>query len=290
MFFIPKFIYFSFLSGKFSIILKILLTFAMKSRYYLQVIAIFILISSNLMAQEEDVFKIVEEMPSYGDCISQENTSEKKSCSDKAIYDFLAEHISYPETAQEKGTEGTVVVRFVVNKKGQIKDAVIVKDVADGCGEEALRVLNMMGKWKPGEQKGKKVSVQMHLPIKFKYHKLIVQTEKFLTLNDLFCADYLTDFIGEDIIHAMATDELVKENVCSVSKMKNRLGKIKLTLTKDAEVLQLEESEDGNFTEAMRSMLKKVKSGDVIELDYEFIVDINGKDLPQIVYKSVIVE
>lgn len=262
----------------------------MKSTYYLQVIAIFILISSNLMAQEEDVFKIVEEMPFYGDCASLENTSDKKSCSDKAIYDFLAEHINYPEAAQENETEGTVVVRFVVDKKGKIKDATVVKDVADGCGEEALRVLNMMDKWKPGMQKGKNVNVQMHLPIKFKYQKLIVQTEKFLTLNDLFCADYLTDFVGEKVIQEMAGDELVKENVCSVGKMENRLGKIKLTLSNDSKILKLEESENGDFNEKMRSILKEVKAGDLIELDYEFIIDINGKDLPKKVYKSVIVE
>lgn len=262
----------------------------MKSTHYFKLIAIFILISSNLLAQEEEVYKIVGEMPTYGDCSSLENIPERKSCSDKEIYSFLAENITYPEAALENKTEGTVVVKIIIGKDGEMKEAVVVKDLADGCGEEAIRVLEMMGKWKPGVKEGKKVAVQMHLPIKFKIQNVIIQTEKFLTLNDLFCADYLTDFIKEDIVRAMASDELVKENVCSVGSMKNSLGKIKLTLSKDGKVLKSEESEGGVFNEGMRAMLEKVNSGEVIELDYEFIVDLNGVDYPKTVYKSVIVE
>ena len=43
-----------------------------------------------------------------------------------------------------------------------------MKSSSDRLDAEALRVINAMPKWKPGEKDGKKVNVKMVLPIVFK--------------------------------------------------------------------------------------------------------------------------
>jgi len=48
----------------------------------------------------------------------------------------------------------------------------IVRDIGAQCGQEALRVVNMMNesniKWTPGKQRGRSVRVQFNLPVRFK--------------------------------------------------------------------------------------------------------------------------
>jgi protein TonB len=105
--------------------------------------------------KKDEVFIIVEQMPKYDG-------------GDKAFADFLRENLIYPLMARENGIEGTVVIRFIVNMDGSIVEPRIARDVAGGCGEEALRVVKAMPKWQPGKQRGVPVRVQFNLPIKFK--------------------------------------------------------------------------------------------------------------------------
>ncbi|MFT3753980.1 MAG: TonB family protein [Paludibacter sp.] len=56
----------------------------------------------------------------------------------------------------------------MVNKAGKVEKAEILRGVSPEIDAEALRVVNAMSQWIPGEQKGKKVSVYYTLPIQFK--------------------------------------------------------------------------------------------------------------------------
>jgi protein TonB len=80
---------------------------------------------------------------------------------------FLHDNLTYPDIAKDAGMEGTVWVRFVVNERGEIVNAEIVKSRGASLDEEALRVIKLMPKWKPGKQNGRPVSVIYHLPIKY---------------------------------------------------------------------------------------------------------------------------
>jgi protein TonB len=80
---------------------------------------------------------------------------------------FLTENMNYPELAREKGTEGRVVIGFVVNKEGEIDELKLKRGIGDGCDKEAIRVVNKMPKWKPAKFNGKTVSVYFDLPIQF---------------------------------------------------------------------------------------------------------------------------
>jgi protein TonB len=74
--------------------------------------------------------------------------------------------------ARENNIEGTVVVQFVVDRSGTIRDINTVRDIGGGCGEEAVRIVNMMNemdqKWVPGMQQGRPVNVLFNLPVRFK--------------------------------------------------------------------------------------------------------------------------
>src|SRR5690606_2824485 len=86
---------------------------------------------------------------------------------DTARVKYLAENTTYPEKAVYSGTQGTVWVEFVVNKKGEIEDAAVLRGIGAGCDEEALRVVNEMPLWNPGKQRGLPVNVRFKLPIKY---------------------------------------------------------------------------------------------------------------------------
>jgi protein TonB len=81
---------------------------------------------------------------------------------------FLAENIQYPLQASELNIQGTVYLQFVVDSKGNITDAKILRGIGGGCEEEALRVIKMMPQWHPGRQNGKSVRVLYTMPVSFK--------------------------------------------------------------------------------------------------------------------------
>ena len=85
-----------------------------------------------------------------------------------ALFKFLTSNIKYPAVAKENGIEGTVYLGFVVEKDGSITDVKIKRSVGGGCTEEAMRVVKLMPKWKPGKQQGKAVRVAFTIPVKFK--------------------------------------------------------------------------------------------------------------------------
>ena len=86
----------------------------------------------------------------------------------EAMYKFIQDNLQYPRLALENAIEGKVYVTFVVEEDGSITNPRILRDIGGGCGREALRVVNLMPKWKPGEQQpGKPVRVQYNLPVNF---------------------------------------------------------------------------------------------------------------------------
>ena len=81
---------------------------------------------------------------------------------------FLGKNVKYPATAQEKGIQGRVIVQFVVNRDGSIVEPKVVRGVDPDLDKEALRVISIMPKWKPGKQKGEAVRVKYTIPVMFR--------------------------------------------------------------------------------------------------------------------------
>ncbi len=121
---------------------------------------------------QDEIFKVVEEMPRFPGCEQLGSNAEKKQCADKKLLDFIYKNIKYPAIARENGVEGTCVIQFVVEKTGKISGAKLVRDIGGGCGTESLRVVKLMDSknlvWEPGRQRGEAVRVQFNLPVKFR--------------------------------------------------------------------------------------------------------------------------
>jgi TonB family protein len=85
-----------------------------------------------------------------------------------AFNKFVADNLRYPAIARENSIEGTVVLNFVVEEDGRITNIEIRRDIGNGCGTEAVRLVRAMPKWVPGQHKGRAVRVMYTLPVLFK--------------------------------------------------------------------------------------------------------------------------
>ncbi|MBU0488346.1 MAG: energy transducer TonB [Bacteroidetes bacterium] len=86
----------------------------------------------------------------------------------QAMVDFIIKNLKYPEAAKKNNVQGQVIISFVVDKNGKVKDVKVVSGIGSGCDEEAVRVVQAMPAWTPGTSKGKAVDVEMKLPFAFK--------------------------------------------------------------------------------------------------------------------------
>ena len=80
-------------------------------------------------------------------------------------------YLKYPRQAVEEGIQGKVLVDFVIDEKGKVKDAKVVKGVHPLLDDEALRVINASPDWKPGKVGGRKVKSEMSLYVEFRLEK-----------------------------------------------------------------------------------------------------------------------
>lgn len=110
--------------------------------------------NENDTASEDEVYVFPEEYPTFPG-------------GEEALYKFIGDNLRYPEEAREPNVQGSVIIRFVVEKDGSISNATIAREIGCGCGREALRVVNMMPRWNPGKQGGKPVRTEFTLPVQF---------------------------------------------------------------------------------------------------------------------------
>ena len=89
---------------------------------------------------------------------------------EEALYKYLKDNIVYPNIARQTGIEGKVYIRFVVEKDGSISNVKVMRDIGGGCGEEAMRVVKSMPKWKPAKQQTRTVRSEFNLPVNFSFN------------------------------------------------------------------------------------------------------------------------
>lgn len=59
-------------------------------------------------------------------------------------------------------------MQFIVGTDGSITNARVVRSVNQYLDKEALRVVSVMPRWKPGMQDGKPVRVRYTVPVTFR--------------------------------------------------------------------------------------------------------------------------
>ena len=84
---------------------------------------------------------------------------------------WVYEYIKYPDSAIRNGIEGRVVVEFIVDSKGKVKDIEIVRGVDEEIDAQVEKVILASPKWKPARIAGREVSVRISVPVEFKLTK-----------------------------------------------------------------------------------------------------------------------
>ena len=106
-------------------------------------------------SSEDGVFWVAEKMPEFPG-------------GNGTVAEYVRENMKYPAIAKEKGTQGRVIVQFVVNKKGKIVSPKVARSVDPDLDKEAIRLIKSMPDWIPGTQGGKAVDVKYTLPVSFR--------------------------------------------------------------------------------------------------------------------------
>ncbi len=115
--------------------------------------------SSNAIAQDtikeggDEIFKETEILPEFPGGMS-------------VFRKWIGDNYQYPQAAIDAGAQGTIRVRFVIEKDGSLSDIKAVQDIGHGTGEAAVNVLKKAPKWSPAIQNGRKVRFAFEMPIR----------------------------------------------------------------------------------------------------------------------------
>jgi TonB family protein len=140
-------------------------------------IFIFLTICITTFGQQTDTIKegnlmyINESIEAKEDSIYDSRDCEEKVTfpgGDIALLKFVAYNCRYPKEAQDKKVQGTVFVKFVITKSGDIGQVTILNSVDPILDEEAKRVISILPKWTPAKKDGKLVNCWFIVPVKFK--------------------------------------------------------------------------------------------------------------------------
>jgi len=106
--------------------------------------------------KEEPVLTFVQEMPTY---IGGQDE----------MFQVIFDNVVYPEYEKSMNIEGSVYVKFIVEKDGTPTHFEVTRGVVDGPGLDsaALFACKQLGKFIPGKQNGVAQRVYITLPIKF---------------------------------------------------------------------------------------------------------------------------
>ena len=92
------------------------------------------------------------------------NSQDPRTFMERWVYQYL----KYPKYAVDNGIQGTVLVDFVIDEKGQVQEVKLARGVHQSLDEEALRVVSASPKWRPGRHRGKKTRVALTVAVEFR--------------------------------------------------------------------------------------------------------------------------
>lgn len=197
----------------------------------------------------DQVFEMAEKMPEYPGGLA-------------ALMQFLADNLRYPKGAED--VSGRVVVQFVVDKDGSVRDPKITKSVDPLFDAEALRVVSMLPKFTPGEIDSKPVAVEYALPISFKAY----EPSKASTPT----ADRSTPT-------AATTGQTPK--TMSVTSTDNKTGKRTTYTTSTSSSISISNSDDGSTITTTRTVTDDGTTTTTV-INENGAVDKDGRRIPKV--------
>ncbi len=107
---------------------------------------------STSMVEDGEIVCAIEQMPEFPG-------------GNEVLQKFLQTHLRYPKI--NACVNGVVYVSFIIRADGNVTDIHLAKGLHEVYDAEAMRVVALMPRWKPGQQSGKPVDVRYTLPIRF---------------------------------------------------------------------------------------------------------------------------
>jgi TonB family protein len=80
---------------------------------------------------------------------------------------FLSRNLNYPEDSWKKKIQGKVLVQMLVKGDGSIDSIKVLRGPAEDLNKEAMRVIALSPKWRPGRQNGQPATIKFIVPINF---------------------------------------------------------------------------------------------------------------------------
>ena len=112
-------------------------------------------VKEEVVEEEAIPFQVVEEKPSFNGGDANEFSK------------WVNSKLQYPEIAKENGVQGRVTLQFTVNPDGSVSNVKVLRGVDSSLDKEAVRVVSMSPKWKPGKQRDRAVKVTYTFPVIF---------------------------------------------------------------------------------------------------------------------------
>jgi TonB family protein len=156
---------------------------------------------------EDPVMTFAQKMPTYPE-------------GEETLYNLLYQNVTYPELEKSMNIEGTVFIRFVVEKDGTPTQFKVERGVFGGAGLDsaALFACKQLGKFNPGTQDGVPQRVYLTIPVKFTLEDDAPVAELQLTAKELKeienDAKYICEMIN-DIVDLQVAGDTIKVNALS---------------------------------------------------------------------------
>lgn len=80
-----------------------------------------------------------------------------------ALMEFIRKNLRHDKAEKKE----RVIIQIVVDKEGNATNPVVLRSTNPTLDEEALRIVSLMPKWKPGRQAGKNRNVKFVFPVAF---------------------------------------------------------------------------------------------------------------------------
>lgn len=119
-----------------------------------------LLYSNTLSTEDDEVYEVVENMPEFpGGGMPK-------------LMEFIQNNLQYDKARGGNGIKKRVIVQVIIDTDGTVTRPVILRGVSPALDKEALRVVKMMPKWKPGSQHGVPLKVKFTFPVTFEINPI----------------------------------------------------------------------------------------------------------------------
>ncbi len=122
---------------------------------------------------------------------------------DAKMFAFLDSVLVVPQSALDENISGRVIVRFFVDKDGNVKSPSIQQGLTPECNAAAIEAVLKMPAWQPAMQNGRSVNGFAYVPVAFKTKQITYDyepTEAELTYDQYVVPDkkWVLIYLGAD--------------------------------------------------------------------------------------------